>query len=131
MVDQEFRKKLQNVSDALEKSRGSVELFAIFKMDELTDKWTVVVSAGWVAKATFEEIFSELRALLIKNLADDMNSIARIGIFNSSEHFAQLVTQRFASGQTIKDEQQINGNLIHEGYILKAIRQSKIGSSGF
>lgn len=127
MVDQALLDKLRTVCSSLESSRGAVNLFAIFKMDELTDKWTVVVSAPWVSEASFvfEAAFSELRTLLIEALGEEMGSIARIGFYTLDNHFTSLVMQKFTTDRAISEAQQINGNLVHEGYVVKAIRPAE------
>ncbi len=81
MVDNTFLDNIRAVCADFEASRGETNLFAILKMDEITDKWTIVVSAGWVEEYTFDELFAELRMALINRVGDSMNSIARIGIF--------------------------------------------------
>jgi hypothetical protein len=124
MVEERFIEKLTQVSGALEESKGALSLFAVLKMDDLTDKWTVVASASWVTNISFDEAFTEVRAKLVEVLQDEMSTIARIGIFNPTDHFAQLLINKYHSGDSIKEDTQINGNLIHEGYIIKIVSPS-------
>lgn len=120
MVEQAFIDKLKNVLDALVKSRGAVSMFAALKMDDWTDKWSIIVAAPWVRQTTFESVFDELRTLLIEQLGDDMNTVARIGIFNDGEHFTKLMLDKYKTGDVIREDQQVNGNLVHSGVVVYA-----------
>jgi len=122
MVEKEFVTVFSEICRSIEESRGMVNLFAIVKMDELTDKWTVIISAQWVNDDTFEGLFSELRKLMLDKLGDAIYTVARISIFDLSNHLSELMIQRFESGDSIKTDEQINGNLIHEGYIIKVAK---------
>jgi hypothetical protein len=122
VIDKVFIDGLHRVCSSIEESRGSLNLFAVLKMDELTDKWTVVISANWVSNDNFEAIFAELRALLIENVEDYMESIARLGIFTLDNHLSEIMIHRYSSGDIIQEDEKINGNLVHEGYIIKVLK---------
>lgn len=121
MVTKEFLDNLQQVCSGLEASRGTVNLFALLKMDEITNQWVVVVSASWVDELQFAQYFTEIRDLLIQHVGEEIHTIARISIFDLSNHFSELMIKQYKTGDEIKSDAQINGNLVHEGYILKSI----------
>lgn len=124
MVDPEFITQLKQSLEDLEQSRGEVALFALLKMDELTEKWTAIISAPWVADTTFADVYKEFRESLINRIGSEMSTIARIGIFDVSDHLSELILDRYTSGAYISDDQQINGNLVHEGYIIKSVKDA-------
>ncbi len=126
MVEDTFKEKLIAVCNALEQSKGTVYLLAALKMDELTEKWTLVVSSEWVNDAGFDEAFTEVRSKLLESFDNDISQFVRIGIFNTNEHIVELIMQKYKSGDVIKEDTQINGNLIHEGYIVKTVDESPV-----
>jgi hypothetical protein len=125
MVEQDFIDRFKSILEALTQSRGDVSVFALLKMDDVTDKWTVILSAPWINNKDRSDIFFELRDLMIKTLQEDeLSLIARFGIFTPSEHLIELLLENFKPGDYIAQDRQINGNLIHEGYILAADRNT-------
>ena len=100
-------------------SDKSVNLFAVLKMDELIDKWSVLLAADWITEDNRKENFNLLADVLTKTLDDkEIYEIARVGVFGTNFHLAELFLEKFQTGQHIKEDAQINGNVIHEGYIL-------------
>lgn len=98
--------------------KGEVALFALMKMDDLTDKWTVILSAPW-AKESDVGIFKYILNLIKSELSvEELPEIARVSIFPKTDHFVELLL-KYKSGATITD-QKLNGNQIHEGYILES-----------
>ena len=116
--------KLKQVLSQIKANKGAVTLFAIIKMDEVTDKWSVFLSAPWINEQNMSEIFSYVRNLLLQSLSEEeKTTIARIGIFTSNEHIVQLITNSIkveaGSIATIKDT-QLNGYKIQEAYIFES-----------
>jgi hypothetical protein len=96
-----------------------VVLFAVLKMDELVDKWSVLVSADWIEGENNRQAFSDLIEILQDELdSDELNEIARIVIYNRSQHLVELMLKQFKEGQHIEEDAKVNGNVIHEGYII-------------
>jgi len=119
MVEQTFINKFQEIIEEITTQRGAVNLFAILKMDDLTDKWIVILSAAWINDKSRDEVFFLVREQLIKHLETSERSlIARIGLFEPSEHLIELMLDKHKSGDYISHDEKINGNLIHEGHIL-------------
>lgn len=113
MVDK-FRDILQTVV----KEKGKVTLFAIMKVDELTDKWSVILCAPWATETNLQEIFGYVKNLLdSKLIPEEKATIARIGIYQKNEYVTQSLLQ-FTEGTSIKEDTKINGFVIHEAYIL-------------
>jgi len=108
--------KFNTILQEIEKTKGKVNLLALLKMDELTDKWTVILSASWIIEGD-AEIFKYVVESIKKGIsAEEMATIARIGLFKKSERLVELLL-RYNVGAHIVNE-QINGNLIHDGYIV-------------
>lgn len=119
MVEQDLLDRFKGILAALEDKRGRVSIFAILKMDDITDRWTVFLSAPWINQADRGAIFSDLRDLILKNIEPkNLSSIARFGIFEPKEHLVELLLENFNAGDYIANDRQVNGNIIHEGYIL-------------
>jgi len=109
--------KLKTILSEIKRSKGEVVLFALMKMDELADNWTIVLSAPW-AKEGDTDIFKYVLNLVRSNLSrEEFSSIARIGIFSKNDRFIELLL-KYNSGVFIENE-KINGNYIYEGYILE------------
>ena len=110
MIDK-FRKILDEL-----KKKGNVSLFAVFKMDEFADRWSVAICADWVTdkKKGFSEIVDIILSILSK---EEWDLVARVGVFDRKEYIARVFSQ-FKPGTVIKEKQQVNGFIIYEGYIL-------------
>lgn len=99
------------------KEKGEVSLFAVIKMDELADRWSIAISADWALedrKKSFNEIFDIFTSVLNK---EEWELIARIGLFDKNDHIAKVFLQ-FKEGTEIKEVTQINGFTVYEAYIL-------------
>ncbi|HUT96448.1 MAG TPA: hypothetical protein VMW82_02695 [Candidatus Paceibacterota bacterium] len=118
--------KFQKILSEIKASKGDVVLFAIMKIDELTDKWTVILCASWATEANRGEIFKFTKGLLDGHLdSEERKSIARIGIFRKEDHIIQALLD-FKSETKISEDTQINGSLVHEAYIFASNREDKV-----
>jgi len=109
--------KLKLLLEEVIAEKGIVTLFAVMRMDDLTDKWSVVFSAPWVTDKTKNSDFSYLVVKLNKFLSPEENSsIARVGMFEKNHHIVQLFS-KYKADQKIENE-KVNGFKIHEAYIL-------------
>jgi hypothetical protein len=109
--------KLKKIIDILEESNKPVWLFANLKMDEFIDKWSIIISAPWITPKNEDESFEYLLGLLKENLNEkELSSIARVGLMGKDEHLVEELLFR-DSLEPLKDT-PINGNRIHEGYII-------------
>ncbi len=116
--------KFQKILNKIQSEKGSVVLFGIFKMDEFTDKWSVVFSAQWALGENKNTAFAYLIDLIKSNLnSEESDSIARVGISQPDEHLMDLLLN-FKTGTRIQ-EQAVNGNIIHDGYILASNRPAR------
>ncbi|MCX6782348.1 MAG: hypothetical protein NTW66_04520 [Candidatus Magasanikbacteria bacterium] len=113
-------KKLQSILVDFEKAqKNSVNVLAIMKMDELIDKWSIILSASWVNEKNSGDIFTSFLALMKKYFTDEeLNTIARVGILPIDEHLIVGLLD-IGSGAEIKDR-KINGNMIYEGYVISS-----------
>lgn len=111
--------KFKQILQEIVKSKGPVGIFAVMMMDDLTDKWSVLVSAPWADESNSKEAFKFIFGLLLKHLDDEeRNSIARIGILDKEEHLAKLLLERKKDSEI--NNEKVNGNMIHYGYILES-----------
>lgn len=120
----EFIDRLEKAMDLLEKKWGYINVFSAFKMDDFTDRWTIVIAADWVKEGNFHQIYTDLRSYILKFLSPkEMLLIARFGIFDLENHLIDDTLKKYrVSGNDsirVKDE-PINGNHIHDGYILRS-----------
>ena len=106
----------------MDKKGGTpVVLFAVLKMDDLADKWTVVYAdeSETLDTENRKKIFGNLLDEIKKELsADDINLIARVGVFTAKDHLIESLL-RYQTGAKISNE-KVNGNFVHDGYIIKA-----------
>lgn len=113
MVDK-FREILEQISER----HGKVSVFALLKMDELTNKWSIILSANWITMENRSSVFREFVEVMNKLLTEEESvTIARIGLLFEHEHIVQELL-RYKENTHITEEVQINGNTIHEAYIL-------------
>lgn len=62
-----------------------VDFFAVLKMDELIDKWSVLLAAPWITEENRKEVFNSLVTILIDSLSnEEIAEVARVGILPSS-----------------------------------------------
>ncbi len=104
------------------KKQGEIFLFAILKMDELTDKWSVLLSAPWITEENRKDIFVDVRKLIKEIMTDEEAAgIARIVIAMKDEHLVQELLEKKAGDYIGGTESvKVNGNLVHEAYILES-----------
>lgn len=96
-----------------------IVLFAILKMDELVDKWSIVLSTDWIDEDNNKNAFNDLISVMQEELdSGELNEIARIVIYHRDEHLVELMLKQFREGQHIEEDARVNGNVIHEGYII-------------
>lgn len=126
MVEQTLITKLREILTDLEK-KGGAYLFAILKMDDITDRWTAVFSASWVTALNRGEAFATLRGYILSKLSpEELSTFARIAIFLKDDHFVDLMLEKYRTDDYINSDEKINGNLVHEGYILLASKPTKV-----
>lgn len=113
--------KFEKILDEARKANKEIYLFAVLKMDEITDRWTVIVSGP-----NFEDlkhknsVFNFLvKSMLNTFTAEEKKAIARVGLFPLDNH---LVTDLlgYKKGYKFSGSTAVNGNLIHEGFILES-----------
>ncbi len=103
----------------LEDAYGTVNLLALVKMDDVTEKWSVVLSADWITSENFRDIFSAFASMIRQHVSEEERAtIARLGVLTSDNHLATELL-RYQTNTRLKDE-KVNGNFIHEGLILKS-----------
>ena len=112
--------KLKKILAEIEVQRGPVSLFAILKMDAVVDKWVLVIGSEWIDDSNTKEVFETVRVSLLSKLSqEERATIARISVFNTTEHLIQELST-YKTGSDLSDKTQINGNLIYEGFIIKS-----------
>lgn len=116
---------LKRIVNNIENKYGGVSLFIIMKMDDITDKWSLLLTASWINDSNTSEVFDFVRKELVANLSsEDLLNIARIGIFKQDEHLVQLLMTSIEKEKIEIDgvsrliEKQVNGNLIHDAYVI-------------
>ncbi len=111
---EKFREILKEIIE----QKGQVTFFAIMKMDDFFDKWSVFVSAPWATEENRTETFEFLRGLMMEKLtAEERATIARIGIYPKADYVTQVFLQ-FSTNTVIKEDTKLNGFLVHEAYVL-------------
>jgi len=116
--------KFKKILSAIETERGSVNLLALLKMDEFTDKWSVILSASWAKESNIDDFKYFLRVVRANLSPQELLTIARVGISSREEHLIDLLL-RYSTDAHILNE-KINGNQIHEGFIIKSERTQTV-----
>lgn len=110
--------KFKNILSKIQLEKGEVSFFGVLKMDELLDKWTVLLSASWSTEATKKEDFEYIRNLIRSTLSpEEFSNVARLGILSKDAQLIQLLL-KYQSDTEIANETKLNGNVVHQGYIL-------------
>ena len=111
--------KFKTILDAIEKQKGAVNFFAVMKMDNFLDKWSVAIAADWINKNNDNKTFSDIYSIFTKFLTlEEAASLARIGLFTNDGYIPQLFKQY--QSNTKLENQKINGFQIYEAYIIKS-----------
>jgi hypothetical protein len=114
--------KFETILQKIEQARGAVSLFALLKMDEFVDKWTVILSAPWTIPENRDAIFEEVRNLIITDLnTDELNEVSRLAIYGIEEHIVDELLN-YQSSARINEPTKINGNMVHQAIIIKSQR---------
>jgi hypothetical protein len=122
--------KLKIVMGQFEERFGTLNVFAILKMDELVDKWTLMVSSASIDAAIkeetkrreiFDSLFDQLTAVLSQ---EESASLGRIWFAITTNHVIQILIRDYkvSAGEEVKKitDAKINGNTVHEGVVLRA-----------
>lgn len=110
--------KFKEILTKIIEKKGRVTLFAILKMDDLTDKWSVVLCAPWATEDTLKENFNYLRSLILDTFNEEERAtIARMIIYQKNKHIVEQLLQ-YKQDAVISEAVSLNGNLIHQAYIL-------------
>ncbi|MBI2009484.1 hypothetical protein HYS84_03735 [Candidatus Saccharibacteria bacterium] len=119
--------KIKTILKELKKANKPVSLLAILKMDDVTDRWSVVYSASDLQDAKKRNaMFRHLVDLLIKYLSKaELQEIARVGVFPLDNHLVQNL-MKYKKGYSFQEPTPINGNVVHEGHILESSDTEKI-----
>ena len=116
--------KFKLIISEIESQKGNFTLFAIMRMDNFIDKWSVLISADWINDENNSDIFNLVALTLREKLSEqENNSIARIGIFPVEDHITQLFL-KYKEGHL--EDEKVNGFKVHEAFILrsKSVNQS-------
>lgn len=113
--------KLKSILKELNKANKSVSLLAVLKMDDLTDRWSIILSSPIIEdEKSRREVFEYFVKLLLRDLDDkEKLSIARVGAFPPGNHLVENLME-YKKGYEFTGKTPVNGNIVHEGYILES-----------
>ena len=120
MVETQFIKKFQKILRTLIRNKGNIYLFMIIKLDKVSEKWSIILSAPWVNFEEKSKHFKYLTNLLRKNLnAEESAMISRLGFYKEESPLVQLITKmiRLRNGAMRLKNTQFNGLTINDAYI--------------
>ena len=63
--------KLQKILEKFKLDQKSVWLFAALKMDEITDRWSLIISAPWLSEENFQKEYEYILKTLKDNLTNE------------------------------------------------------------
>lgn len=109
----------KNILQKLVSAHSDVGLFAILKMDELTDKWSVLISADWITEQNRKDIFAEIIGYIKSEMtSEESATIARVIIVSESNHLASELLEQKMKYIGDSGSVRVNGNVVHEAHIL-------------
>jgi len=113
--------KFKRILDEMRLANKEISLFAILKMDEISDRWSVIFSAPNLSnQVNQQQMFEYLVNLILKTLnEDEVKTIARVGVLPLENHLVESLL-KYPTNFEIKESTPVNGNLVHQGYILAA-----------
>jgi hypothetical protein len=112
--------KLQQVLNKFRQDAKPVWLFAVLKMDEITDRWSLIISAPWLNNGdSFNREYEYVIRVLKEFLTDEeLFSLARVSAVSKTDHLVEELLKK-QTGTSITEE-KINGNIVHEGSIIES-----------
>lgn len=114
--------KFESILQKILQEKKEITFFGIMKMEELSDKWSVIISASWAKAEDRATIFEYIKKLLDETFTlEERSNIAKIGIFDKDEPLIQYFLQLNGAKMWLKDS-TINGIRIREAYILASNR---------
>lgn len=115
--------KFKKILAEIRNTRGEVSIFGILRIDDVTDKWNIIISAPWLENihtAERDDVLQYYKYLVEtckKHLTqEELAQINSLGIFKKDEHLIQELLQFQADSYL--ENIKVNGNFIHEGYLL-------------
>lgn len=120
MVETKFVEKFEGILSTIKREKGEVYLFMIVKIDEGSEKWSVVISAPWISFEKKSEEFTYLANLIRKSLdKEELSTIARLGIFEKKSPLVQMLTKtiKIETGTSRLQNTKINGHFIRDAYV--------------
>ena len=110
--------KMSKICEIYQDGNDNVRLFAVLKMDDLVDKWSVIIATDKnQTQDERREEYAKISKLLTEKLeASEIRDIARIGFFDMSTHLIEE-SSKYQAGSKI-EKTKVNGNFVYEGYIL-------------
>lgn len=117
VVPENYKKVLKKFSE--KNDNKPVMLFAVLKMDEHVDKWSILISVSWINAEIRQTVFQSFIEALQESLnKEELDEVARAVFYDPDEHLVDLFFDKFREGQYIKEDAKINGNIIYEGYVI-------------
>ncbi len=114
--------KFKNLLESITATKGPVDVFAVLKMDELVDKWSVVLSAPWIGNGgegtleDFKFIWSLIRSTFS---SEEKSEIARVGMFPKENHLVKELL-KLPVDYRFENQESVNGSIVYDGYILSS-----------
>lgn len=108
--------KLRSIYEKLIEKFDSIDLFVVARMDDFTNKWSIILSSSNITEDNRKMVFRTLVYLIQENLsAEEIAKVARIGIFDNDEYLVEKLLEH-KEGHIINEETTINGNTIYEAH---------------
>ncbi len=119
MVD-ELLGRFNEIVATAEKDGKNLSLFAIAKLDDASDGWSIIVSKPGIDNTESKrELFKYVVDMLVEKLTpQELADIARVGIFPLEEHLVEDIL-KYKKGH-LAESFPANGNTVHEAYILES-----------
>ncbi|MDM8558367.1 hypothetical protein [Candidatus Parabeggiatoa sp. HSG14] len=116
-----FIQKFLLIENTIAQEKGPVDLFALFKIVEIPNRWEVVISAERLSEnniKAMEYVTHKIRAVLTQK---EMITISAVILLTANEPFIEEL-QKFLktnNNSNVFSEVNIHGVEIKKGYIIK------------
>jgi hypothetical protein len=119
----ELAAKLLDVEQEIANDKGALNLFALFRREDLTDRWDLVVSGPWVKHddATLRYLADAVKRHLTPA---EMTTLARIVVLPAAEHPVRTITESYQveHGRVELSDAENFGLPVKHGYIITSRR---------
>jgi len=120
--------KFRTIEQDLSKQKGDFVLFALIELEEVQNKWDVVVSATWLEEGKKKDLDFVIKQIQSKFSNDEMMFLAKVVLLDPSEPFVKNITSVVSvkgGSLEIKDS-AFNNTFVKHAYVITSQKDSTV-----